>query len=51
LAEARDLHPLIGARAGNPPAEDLTPILAILALVVFAVERWLATRRLRALAP
>jgi len=51
LAQARDLHPLIGARAGDPPAADLTSILAMCAVVIFALERWLATRRRRAPTP
>jgi len=49
--EARDFHPLIGARAGSPPAQDLTPRLAIVVAALFALERWLATRRQRAPRP
>ncbi|WP_158918893.1 BatA domain-containing protein [Caulobacter sp. S45] len=45
--EARDHHPLVGARAGAPAARDLTPVLALVAAALFALERWLATRRQR----
>jgi hypothetical protein len=50
-AWARDLHPLLGGRVGAPAAEDLTPVLALAAAALFAVERWLATRRQRAQTP
>jgi hypothetical protein len=49
--EARDLHPLVGARAGSPRAQNLTPVLALVAVALFALERWLATRRERAQTP
>jgi len=48
---ARDFQPLLGARAGGAPAQDLTPALALLAVALFALERWLATRRQRAQTP
>ncbi len=43
--------PLTGGRAGGPTAQDLAPVLALIAIALFAVERWLATRRLRAQTP
>jgi hypothetical protein len=49
--EARDFHPLVGARAGPPASQDLTPVLALFAVALFAVERWLATRWRRAQTP
>jgi hypothetical protein len=49
--EARDDHPLVGARAGSPPAQDLTPLLALFVAALFALERWIATRRRRAPTP
>ncbi len=49
--EARDDHPLSGARAGSPAAQDLTPVVALFAVALFALERWLATRRQRAPSP
>jgi hypothetical protein len=49
--EARDHVPLLGGRAGSPSAQALTPVLALLAVVLFAGERWLATRRQRAQTP
>jgi hypothetical protein len=49
--EARDVHPLAGARGGDPPAEDPIPVLALLAAAVFAIERFLATRWQRARTP
>jgi hypothetical protein len=49
--EARDYHPLVGARAGSPPAQDLTPLLAVIVAALFALERWIATRRQRAQTP
>jgi hypothetical protein len=51
LARARDLHPLVGARLGSPPVQDLTPLLALFVVALFALERWLATRAQRALTP
>jgi len=50
-ARALDFHPLTGARVGAPAAHDLTPVLALVAIALFALERWLATRRQRAPAP
>lgn len=49
--EARDFHPLLGARAGTPAAQDLTPVMALFTVALFALERWLATRRRRAQTP
>jgi len=49
--EARDDHPLLGARAGSAPAQDLTPLVAIVVAALFALERWLATRLQRAPTP
>jgi hypothetical protein len=49
--EARDYHPLVGARAGGPTAQDLTPLLALIVAALFALERWIATRRQRAQTP
>ena len=49
--EATDYAPLTGARPGAPPAQDLSPPLAAIIIAVFAAERWLATRRRRAVAP
>jgi hypothetical protein len=46
--EARDFQPLVGARAGGPAVQDLTPILALILVALFALERALATRRQRA---
>ncbi len=49
--EASAFHPLTGARAGVPAAQDLAPVLALVAATLFGVERWLATRRQRAVTP
>ncbi len=49
--EARDFQPLVGARFGHPADQDLTPVLAVFAIALFALERWLATRRQRAPTP
>jgi hypothetical protein len=49
--EGRDFHPLVGARAGSPAAQDLTPVVALFAVALFALERWLASRRQRAPCP
>ncbi len=49
--QARDFQPLFGARSGAPAALDLRPILAVLVLALFALERWLATRPQRAQTP
>jgi len=43
--------PLTGATPYEQPPLDLRPWLALLIAVVFAAERWLATRRQRAVAP
>lgn len=48
---AADHAPLTGAAAGVPPAFDLRPWLGVAIALVFAVERWLATRRRREIAP
>jgi len=49
--EARAYHPLVGARSGSPAAQDLTPLLSLIVAALFALERWLATRRRRAPTP
>jgi hypothetical protein len=49
--EARDFHPLVGARPGGPTVQDLTPLLGLIALALFVLERALATRRQRAPTP
>jgi hypothetical protein len=49
--EAGDDHPLVGGRAGSPTAQDLTPLLALGVAALFALERWIATRRQRARTP
>jgi hypothetical protein len=49
--EARNFHPLVGARVGSPATQDVTPLLAFVAIALFALERWLATRRQRAQSP
>jgi hypothetical protein len=51
LAQARDLRPLLGARPGAPAAQDMTPLLALFVIALFALERWLATRAQRAQTP
>lgn len=48
---AVDHAPLTGAAAYDQPPLDLRPWLALLVALVFAAERWLATRRARAVAP
>ncbi|WP_298160845.1 BatA domain-containing protein [Brevundimonas sp.] len=48
---AVDHPPLTGAAPFDQPALDLRPWLALLIALTFAVERWLATRRTRAVAP
>lgn len=49
---ARDLVPLPGGASGYaPPLTDLRPWLALLIVVVLLIERWLATRRIRAPGP
>lgn len=47
----RDLQPLTGARPWPQPARDLQPWLALALALLFVAERWLATRRSRAVAP
>ncbi len=49
--EAQDYAPIAGGRPGAPPAQDLRPALAGIVVALFAVERWLATRRRRASTP
>lgn len=48
---AADHAPLTGAAAYDQPPLDLRPWLALLIALIFAGERWLATRRARAVAP
>lgn len=48
---AADHAPLTGAAPYDQPPLDLRPWLALLIALVFAGERWLATRRQRAVAP
>ncbi|MBC7505656.1 MAG: hypothetical protein H7267_08040 [Sandarakinorhabdus sp.] len=48
---ARDIAPTIGARAWPQPAHDLQPLLALIIAALFVAERWLATRRSRAVTP
>ena len=48
---AVDHAPLTGGPAPRLPAVDARPWLAVLVALLFAVERWLATRRRRAVAP
>ena len=48
---AADHATLTGAAAYDQPPLDLRPWLALLIALVFAGERWLATRRHRAVAP
>lgn len=48
---AIDHPPLTGAAAYDHPPLDLRPWLALLIALIFAAERWLATRRARAVAP
>lgn len=50
-AAAADHAPLTGAAAWPQPPLDLRPWLALLIVLVFAGERWLATRRARGPAP
>jgi hypothetical protein len=51
LVEARAFQPLVGARAQGVAAVDLAPVLALIAVALFALERALATRRQRAPSP
>ncbi|WGM48010.1 hypothetical protein KOAAANKH_02898 [Brevundimonas sp. NIBR10] len=48
---AVDHAPLSGAAPYDQPPLDLRPWLALLIAIIFAAERWLATRRARAAAP
>lgn len=48
---ARDIAPTTGGPAWPQPARDLQPLLAMLIALIFVIERWLATRRTRAVAP
>jgi hypothetical protein len=48
---ATDHAPLTGAAPYEQPPLDLRPWLALLIALVFAGERWLATRRVRGAAP
>lgn len=48
---AVDHTPLTGAAPYDQPPLDLRPWLALLIALIFAGERWLATRRARAVAP
>ncbi|WP_448500698.1 BatA domain-containing protein [Sphingomonas sp.] len=50
-AYAADHAPLAGAQAYPRPPLDLTPWLAFAIALVFAAERWLATRARRTIAP
>jgi len=51
LVAASDHAPTLGAPAYQSPPLDLRPWLAALIALIFALERWLATRRQRATAP
>lgn len=48
---AADHAPATGMTAFAPPPRDLQPWLVLLIVTVFALERWLATGRRRAVAP
>lgn len=48
---AADHAPLPGGSAYDQPPLDLRPWLALLIALIFGVERWMATRRRRAVAP
>jgi len=50
-AMARDVAPITGAPPWPVPARDLQPWLALAIAALFAAERWLATRRRRAVSP
>lgn len=50
-AMARDMVPTTGAATWPVPARDLQPWLAFVIAALFLAERWLATRRNRAVAP
>ncbi|QNN46815.1 BatA domain-containing protein [Thermomonas brevis] len=47
-ADARAYAPIAGARSHPQPPRELQPWLALLAALLFAIERWLATRARRA---
>ena len=51
VVAAVDHAPTLGASVYQRPPVDLRPWLALVIALVFAAERWLATRRLRAVAP
>ncbi|MCC4233237.1 BatA domain-containing protein [Sphingobium soli] len=48
---ARDYAPMTGARAYDLPPQPLAPWLALIIALLFGVERWLASRRSRSIAP
>lgn len=48
---ASDHAPLVGARPYAQPPKELRPWLALLIAAIFGLERWLATRKRRAVAP
>ncbi|MFZ4688137.1 MAG: BatA domain-containing protein [Polymorphobacter sp.] len=48
---ARDVAPTTGAPPWPQPARDLQPWLALAIAALFLAERWLATRRARAVSP
>ena len=48
---ASDYAPLSGARSYEQPPQSLRPWLALLIALLLLVERWMATRRSRAIAP
>ena len=48
---AADHAPLTGATAYAQPPVELRPWLALIIALVFLLERWMATRRSRAVAP
>jgi hypothetical protein len=50
-AMARDMSPTTGAAPWPVPARDMQPWLAFVIAALFLAERWLATRRSRAVAP
>jgi hypothetical protein len=50
-AHATNVAPAVGGRRYAQPARDLQPWLAMLIALLFAVERWVATRRVRRVAP
>ncbi|MFZ2994964.1 BatA domain-containing protein [Sphingobium sp.] len=50
-ALAEDYAPKVGGRSYSQPPEDLRNWLALLIALLFAAERWLATRRSRSISP